>query len=180
MFKCTHTVKYGLGKHNDIVGDFIISTFSHFENLEGAKRFTVKLMREFMNGENKLEYVEASEVNADNRLQKILYQFDSKNGIYSIFTQLSVGDIDQEVFSDFNRAYEFYRNTIKNADEHVQYVVFGYSQDISKSKRLVDIDEYWCRLPKFEEFVKDRWGFTADASMIDQWFNPKYEKKERY
>lgn len=178
-------VKYATTSTDEIFGTHTISETHRMETEIGAKNFTRKIMKDFLDGKINLEFIEtAFDDLPEIRLQKILYQFDSKYGIYSVFTKLSDGDMNHEVFTNYDRALEYYKNTIKLAQDsdnkHIQYVVFGFSHEISKADRLIDIDEIWCSIPRFKELIKDRWGFTSDAFMIDQWFNPKYiDEKEK-
>ena len=178
MFCYTHTVKHGVMMHDDITGDFVRSEFRHFEGDGPAKRFTMKLIKDFLDGKIKLEYIEVTKDNPkENRLQQILYQFDAKHGFYSIFSKLKDGDIDNIPFTSFQTAFDYYRKLIKESSDQLKYVVFVFSQEASKTDRIMDMDEYWFN-DAIPYFIKDRWGYTSDAFMIDQWFNPKYYKEE--
>ena len=179
------SVKYATTSPDEIFGTRTIREKYRMETEVGAKNFTREIMKDFLDGKINLEFIETVfDDLPEIRLQKILYQFDSKNGIYSIFTKLSDGDMNHEFFTNYDRALEYYKNTIKLAQDsdnnHIQYVAFGFSHEISKADRLITIDENWYSIPQFKELIKDRWGFTSDAFMIDQWFNPKYidEKEE--
>lgn len=179
------SVKYATTSPDEMFGTHTIREKYRMETETGAKNFTREIMKDFLDGKINLEFIETVfDDLPEIRLQKILYQFDSKYGIYSVFTKLSDGDMDHEVFTNYDRALEYYKNTIKlaqdNDNNHIQYVVFGFSHEISKADRLIDIDENHYYIPCFKELIKDRWGLTSDAFMIDQWFNPKYfDEKEK-
>lgn len=181
MFCYTHVVKYGIMMHDDITGDFIRREFQHFEGDGPAKNFTTKLMKEFLDGKIKLEYIEATKDDPkENRLHQILYQFDARYGFYSIFTKLinENEEFDCDTFDTFQAAYDAYRNNIKNMSNYAKYITFVYSQEASKADRIMQADGN-CFITPIMRFVKDRWGYTSDAFMIDQWFNPKYYKEDQ-
>lgn len=172
-----YTVKYCILMRDSVTGDFIRRNFQHFGEADPVKKYTMDLMKDFLDGKIKLEYIEVTKSDPEDRLQQILYQFDAKYGSYAVYTKMIDGDMLTSPYSTFQLAYDDYCAIIKDSPKKVKYATLVFAQKDSRSYRLMDLDEYWYPDGVIPDIIKDRWGYTSDAFMIDQWFNPKYYKE---